>query len=90
VGSDGSSGVIDPSPKKVQDWCDNMRAKYLVLNPIFHGRMKHKEVYYHFVRDHVIKKLLDIRFISIDDQVANGFTKALPQRKLLEFQHNLN
>jgi hypothetical protein len=52
--------------------------------------MKHIEVYYHFVRDHVIKKLLDIRFISMDDQVANEFTKALPQRKLLEFQHNLN
>jgi hypothetical protein len=61
-----------------------------VSNPIFHGRMKHIEVYYHFVRDHVIKKLLDIRFISMDDQVANEFTKALPQRKLLEFQHNLN
>jgi hypothetical protein len=54
-----------------------MRAKYLVSNPIFHGRMKHIEVYYHFVRDHVIKKLLDIRFISMDDQVANEFTKAL-------------
>jgi hypothetical protein len=67
-----------------------MRAKYLVSNPIFHGRMKHIEFYYHFVRDHVIKKLLDIRFISMDDQVANEFTKALLQRKLLEFQHNLN
>jgi hypothetical protein len=25
-----------------------------------------------------------------NDQVADGFTKALPQGKLLEFQHNLN
>jgi hypothetical protein len=47
--------------------------------------MKYIEVDYHFVRDRVTKKLLDVRFISTDDQVADGFTKALPQRKLFEF-----
>jgi hypothetical protein len=52
--------------------------------------MKHVEVDYHFVRDHVIKKLLDVRFISTEDQVADDFAKALPQRRLLEFQRNLN
>jgi hypothetical protein len=59
--------------------CDNMGAKYLASNPIFHDRMKHVEVDYHYVRDRVTKKLLDIRFISIEDQVADGFTKALLQ-----------
>jgi hypothetical protein len=67
-----------------------MGAKYLAANPIFYGRIKHVEVDYHFVRDHVTKKLLDVRFISTDDQVTDGFTKALPQRRLLEFQRNLN
>jgi hypothetical protein len=56
-----------------------MGAKYLVSNLIFHGRMKHVEVDYHFVRNHVIKKLLNVHFISTEDQVADGFTKALPQ-----------
>jgi hypothetical protein len=67
-----------------------MGAKYLASNPVFHGRMKHVEVDYHFVRDRVVKKLLDVRFISSNDQVADGFTKVLPQGKLLEFQRNLN
>jgi hypothetical protein len=40
--------------------------------------MKHVKVDYHFVREYVAKGLLDIRFISTHDQVANGFTKALP------------
>jgi hypothetical protein len=71
-------------------WCDNMGAKYLASNPIFHGRMKHVKVDYHFVRDRVLKKLLEVRFISSDDQVADGFTKALPQRRLLKFQRNIN
>jgi hypothetical protein len=32
-------------------WCDNMGAKYLTSNPIFHERIKHVEINYHFVRD---------------------------------------
>jgi hypothetical protein len=52
--------------------------------------MKHIEVDYHFIRDRVSKKLLDVRFISINDQVADVFTRALPQRRLLELQRNLN
>jgi hypothetical protein len=52
--------------------------------------VKHVEVDYHFARDHVVKKLLDVRFISTDDQVADGFTKALPQQRLIDFQNNLN
>jgi hypothetical protein len=30
-------------------WCNNMGAKYLSSNPVFHGPMKHIEVHYHIV-----------------------------------------
>jgi hypothetical protein len=56
-----------------------MRAKYLALNPIFHGSMKYVEIDYHFVCDRVLQKLLEVRFISTDDQVADRLTKPLPQ-----------
>jgi hypothetical protein len=52
--------------------------------------MKHIEVDYHFVHDQVMKKLLDVRFISTYDHLADGFTKPLPQHRLLEFHSNLN
>jgi hypothetical protein len=67
-----------------------MGAKYLSSNPVFHGRMKHIEVDYHFMRDQVIKKLLDVRFISTSDQIADGFTKPISQQRMVEFRHNLN
>jgi hypothetical protein len=71
-------------------WCDNLGATYLSVNPVFHARTKHIEIDFHFVRERVADNLLNIKFISSKDQVADGFTKALPARKLDEFKRNLN
>lgn len=71
-------------------WCDNLGAKYLSANPVFHARTKHIEIDFHFVREQVAQKLLDIRFINSADQVADGFTKALPVVKFNQFRRNLN
>jgi hypothetical protein len=59
-------------------WCDNLGAVYLSANPVFHARTKHIEIYFHFVRERVADNRLDIKFVSSKDQVADGFTKALP------------
>jgi hypothetical protein len=67
-----------------------MGATYLSANPIFHARTKHIEIDFHFVRERVAKKLLEIRFIPSQDQVADGFTKALPTRQFEAFKYNLN
>lgn len=71
-------------------WCDNIGAKYLSSNPVFHARSKHIEIDFHFVRERVAQKLLDIRFICSGDQIADGFTKALSSRQVDAFRRNLN
>ncbi|KAM3209252.1 hypothetical protein ACQJBY_063749 [Aegilops geniculata] len=71
-------------------WCDNLGATYLSANPVFHARTKHIEIDFHFVRERVANKQLDIRFIHSKDQVADGFTKALPTKAFEEFKRNLN
>ena len=71
-------------------WCDNLGATYLSANPVFHARTKHIEIDFHFVRERVAAKKLEIRFIPSKDQVADGFTKALPTRSFDEFKSNLN
>jgi hypothetical protein len=81
-------GVPHPSVASLR--CDNLGATYLSANPMFHARMKHIEVDYHFVRERVARKQLKIRFISTNDQAADGFTKALSLQKFTRFQHNLN
>jgi histone deacetylase 1/2 len=71
-------------------WCDNLGATYLFANPVFHARAKHIEIDFHFVRERVARKQLEIRFIPSKDQLADGFTKALPTYKFEEFKSNLN
>ena len=71
-------------------WCDNLGAKYLLANPVFHARTKHIEIDFHFVREQVTAKRLDIRFISTTDQIIDGFTKPVPEKQIVMFRDNLN
>ena len=71
-------------------WCDNIGATYLSANPVFHARTKHIEVDYHFVRERVSQKQLQIKFISSKDQLADIFTKPLPQPQFVGCRRNLN
>jgi hypothetical protein len=42
-------------------------------------------VHYHFIREKVIAKEIDLIHVNIEDQVADIFTKALGTDKLKKF-----
>jgi hypothetical protein len=81
-------GVFQSRPPVL--WCDNIGATYLSSNPVFHARTKHIEVDFHFVRERVAQKLLQIKFISSKDQLADIFTKPLPLPLFQTCKYNLN
>ena len=80
-------GLSQPQPPIL--WCDNIGATYLSANPVFHARTKHIEVDYHFVRERVSQKQLQIKFISSKDQLADIFTKPLPLPQFEACRRNL-
>lgn len=71
--------------KQVQLLVDNKSAISLLKNPVSHGRSKHIETKYHYLRDRVSKGKLKLVFCPTEEQVANIFTKALKQSRFEKF-----
>ncbi|KAF7154611.1 hypothetical protein RHSIM_Rhsim01G0080600 [Rhododendron simsii] len=58
-------------------FCDNSSAIKLSKNPVLHGRSKHIDVKFHFLRDHTKDGTIDLIFCKSEDQVADIMTKPL-------------
>ena len=66
--------------------CDSQSTIYLAKNQVYHARTKHIEVHYHYVREKVLLGLIDLVYVSTEDQVADIFMKALGAEKLRKFK----
>jgi len=71
-------------------YCDNIINILLANNPVYHGRTKHIEVHYHFIREKVLAKEIHLIHVNTEDQVADIFTKALGIDKLKKFRQMLS
>ncbi len=65
---------------------DNISSILLVNNSVYHARTKHIEVHYHFIKEKVLAKKIDLIHVNTEDQVADIFTKALGADKLKKFR----
>jgi hypothetical protein len=63
--------------ERVPLMCDNTSVTLVAKNPVFHKRMKHFEKRHHFLRDHVEKGDIEMRYIDTERQLADIFTKPL-------------
>jgi len=61
---------------------DNINSILLANNPVYHARTKHIEMHYHFIREKVLTREINLIHVNIKDQVADIFTKALSTNKL--------
>jgi len=67
-------------------WCDNQSAIQLCKDPVQHQHIKHIELHMHFIRKLIHDHVLEVQYCSIDDQVANIFTKALTEAKFTKLR----
>ncbi|CAL5368349.1 unnamed protein product [Camellia sinensis] len=58
-------------------YCDSSSAIKLSKNPVLHGRSKHIDVRYHFLRDLTKDETIDLIYCRSEDQVADILTKPL-------------
>ncbi len=67
-------------------YCDNISSILLANNLIYRARTKHIEVHYHFIKEKIIAKEIDLIHVSTKDQSIDIFTKALGTDKLKKFR----
>lgn len=58
-------------------YCDNISAIKLSNNPVLHGRSKHIDVKYHFLRDLMNDGVINRVYCRSEDQIADILTKPL-------------
>nr|GEX86511.1 retrovirus-related Pol polyprotein from transposon TNT 1-94 [Tanacetum cinerariifolium] len=66
---------------KVPIYCDSKSAISISCNPVQHTRTKHIDVMYHFIKDHVEKGTIELYFVGTEYQLADLFTKSLPEAR---------
>lgn len=70
-------------------YCDNTGAQYLSSNPVFHSRMKHISLDFHFVREMVATGKMKVCHVHTKDQWADVFTKPLSRQSFLFIRSKL-
>ena len=70
-------------------YCDNLSAMALANNPVFHAHTKHIEIDYHFVREQVVSKQLQLCHVRTEEQLADLLTKSLSQHQFVYLRTKL-
>ncbi|GJT61237.1 putative ribonuclease H-like domain-containing protein [Tanacetum coccineum] len=64
---------------KIPMYCDSKAAIAILCNPVQHSRTKHIDVRYYFIKEQVEKGIVELFFVRTEYQLADLFTKALPE-----------
>lgn len=70
--------------------CDNQSCIKLLVNPVFHGRSKHVEIKFHYLRDMVQRNAVELKYIATEEKTADILTKPLPKVKFCHFREHLD
>ncbi|GKC14852.1 retrovirus-related pol polyprotein from transposon TNT 1-94 [Tanacetum coccineum] len=66
---------------KIPLYCDNKSAIALCWNNVQHSRAKHINVHYHFIKEQVENRIVELYFVRTEYQLADIFTKLLPRER---------
>ncbi|CAL1396854.1 unnamed protein product [Linum trigynum] len=68
-------GVVCQVPVRL--YADNTSAIRIATNPVLHDRTKHIEVHVHYIRQLVTDGVIELSYITSEDQTADLLTKAV-------------
>jgi hypothetical protein len=70
-------------------WNDNQSSIRLSDHHVQHSRTKHIDVRYHFIREHIKRKIIEVAYLPSEDLPADMLTKSLDRIKFQKFRELL-
>ncbi|GJX61951.1 hypothetical protein Tco_0294851 [Tanacetum coccineum] len=74
---------------KILIYCDSQSVIAISCNLVQHSRIKHINIRYHFIKEHVEKGTIELYFVGTDYQLADLSTKALPKERFEYLVHRI-
>lgn len=74
----------------VELFMDNKSTINLAMHLVAHGRCKHIETRFHFLRDQLTKGKLKLNYCKTCEQLADNFTQSLKTEAFKKLRKNLN
>ncbi|KAJ9544350.1 LOW QUALITY PROTEIN: hypothetical protein OSB04_024057 [Centaurea solstitialis] len=66
--------------RRILIYYDSKSVIYIMENPIQHSRMKHIDIRYKFINDHLEKGNIELYFVDSDNQLVDLFTKSFDEK----------
>nr|GEX47031.1 aspartyl-tRNA synthetase [Tanacetum cinerariifolium] len=82
IGLKGLLEELGVELNKVTVNCDNQGAIHLSRNHVFHERTKHINVRYHFIREVLEAKTVEVLKVGTEQNAVDALTKVVPGHKL--------
>lgn len=79
-----------PVEKKIPLKGDNQGSIALAHNPVFHSRTKLIDIQHHYIRNEVASQRIELSYVSTEEMIADGLTKALTHAKFHRFIEQMN
>ena len=69
--------------------CDNQAAIAISKNDVHHDRTKHINIRYHFIRETIVSKEIEVQWVPTKDQLADALTKPVGRNRLSYLRHKI-
>nr|GEW52000.1 hypothetical protein [Tanacetum cinerariifolium] len=75
-------GIRSLGFNKIPMYCDNKSAIALCSNTVQHPRLKHIDIRYHFIKEQVENRVIELYFVNTEYQPEDIFTKVLGKERI--------
>jgi hypothetical protein len=76
--------------ERVPLMCNNTSVISVVKNPVFHKKVRLIERRHHFLRDHIEKGDIEMRYIDTERQLADIFTKPFDSSRFADLRGKID